>query len=109
MRMRWNDQKGDHNIKTNECFNPNPKQVAHCVMAMPNVIWPLSIFYSKDQVLRKENKKSLGVFYFFKIEWSNLINCLGSMFKPAEVLQYMECLESKILRIKMFKLGCVNT
>jgi hypothetical protein len=49
------------------------KQVAHC-----NVIWPWSIFFSKDQLLRKENKKSLGVF-FFKIEYLKLIICLGCM------------------------------
>jgi hypothetical protein len=32
----------------------------------------------KDQLLRKENKESLG-FFFFKIEYSRLINCLGGM------------------------------
>jgi len=47
-------------------------------MALPNVIWPWSIFYSKDQLLKKENKEFLGVF-FFKIEYSKLINCLGGM------------------------------
>ncbi len=50
------------------------KQAAHLIMALPNVIWPWSIFDSKGQLLRKETKESLGVFDF-----SKLINCLGSM------------------------------
>jgi hypothetical protein len=48
------------------------KQVACCEMALPNVIiWPWSISYSKDQLLRKENKESLGVFYFSKLNIQN--------------------------------------
>jgi ferredoxin len=46
-------------------------------MALPNVIWPWSIFYSKDQLLRKENKEFLGIFYFPKLNIQ--INCLGGM------------------------------
>ncbi len=49
------------------------------VMALPNVIWPWSIFYSKDQLLKKENEESLWIFYFPKIEYSKLINYLGGM------------------------------
>jgi len=48
------------------------KQVARCEMALPYVIiWPWSIFYSKDQLLRKENKESLGEFYFSKLNIQN--------------------------------------
>jgi hypothetical protein len=48
-----------------------PKQAAHCLMALPNVIWPWSIYYSKGQLLKKENKKSLGVLYFPKLNIQN--------------------------------------
>jgi hypothetical protein len=40
----------------------------------PNVIWPWSIFYSKNQLLRNESQESLRVFYF-----SKLINFLGGI------------------------------
>jgi len=63
------------------------------------------ILYSKGQLLKKENKKSLGVFYF-----SKLVYCLGGPCKTSQgitryykVLQYMECLESNILKIQMFE------
>jgi hypothetical protein len=47
------------------------KQEPHGVMALPNVIWPWSIFYSKNQLPRNENKGSLGVFYFLKLNIQN--------------------------------------
>jgi ferredoxin len=47
-------------------------------MALPNVIWPWSIFYFKDQFFHKENKESLRIF-FLEIEYSKLINCSGGM------------------------------
>jgi hypothetical protein len=70
------NMKGASSINGKFCCSR--KEVAHCVMALPNVIWPWSIFYSKDQLLRKENKESLGRF-FFEIEYSKLINFLGDM------------------------------
>jgi hypothetical protein len=45
---------------------------------------------------------------FFEIEYSKLINCLRGCAKLANVLQYMECLESKILKFEMFEFRCVN-
>jgi hypothetical protein len=47
------------------------QQAAHHAMAVPNVIWPWFIFYSKDQLRTKENKKNLGVFYFLKLNIQN--------------------------------------
>jgi hypothetical protein len=113
------------------------QQATHCVMALPNVIWPWSIFYSKDQLFRKENEESLGVFYFwnwiFKINWlfgrhvPNLpryyniwnvwnlkfwkLKCLNSnvwILKVEIWNLYVKCLDFKILKTKMFELGCVN-
>jgi hypothetical protein len=84
------------------------KQTAHHVMALPNVIWPWSIFYSKDQLLRKENKESLGVFYFSKLNIVNWLIVWEACAKPAKILQYMEWLESKILKTEMFEFWYVN-
>jgi hypothetical protein len=47
------------------------KQVAHCVIAMPDVIWPWSIFYFKGQLLKKENKESLAIYIFLKLNIQN--------------------------------------
>jgi hypothetical protein len=54
------------------------KQAAHRVMALPNVIWPWSIFYSKDPLLGRKIK-NLSKKKKFEIEYSKLINCLGGM------------------------------
>jgi hypothetical protein len=65
-----------HSKKTETKEAPQNKtkqnKATHLVMALPNVIWPWSIFYSKDQLLRKENRESLGVFLLFKIKYSKL-------------------------------------
>jgi hypothetical protein len=78
-------------------------------MALPTVIWPWSIFYFEDQLLRKENKESLGVFYFSKLNIQNQLILWETCAEPAKVLQYKECLKSKILKIEMFEFQCVNT
>jgi hypothetical protein len=63
------------------------KQVARCEMALPNVIiWPWSIFYSKDQLLRKENKESLGVFYFSKLNIQNKLIVWEAFAELAKVI-----------------------
>jgi hypothetical protein len=82
------------------------KQSTHCVMALLNVIWPWSIFYSKGQLLSKENKESLGVYYFLKLK----INLVFGRHVPnlPRNYKYMECLESKILKTKMFEFQCVD-
>jgi hypothetical protein len=79
-----------------EIFVAQKKQAAHYVMALPNVIWPWSIFYSKDQLLRKENEESLGVFYFLKLNIQNQLIVWETCAKPAKVLQYMECLNFNV-------------
>jgi hypothetical protein len=68
-------------------------------MALPNVIWPWSIFYSKNQLLRNENKESLKFLFVLKlnINWEPYAEL-------AMVLQYMECLKSKILKTESWKL-----
>ncbi len=48
------------------------KQSAHGVTTMPNLIWPWSIFYFKDQLHTKENKEFLRVFFFWN--WIFKIN-----------------------------------
>jgi hypothetical protein len=45
---------GFHNYKT--------KQVVHCVMALPKVIWPNEYFIPKTNSLERKIKKSLRVF-----------------------------------------------
>jgi len=77
-------------------------------MALPNVIWPWSIFYSKNQLLRKENKEFLGLFYFSKLNIQNKLLVWEACAKLAKVLQYMECLESKFLKIEMVEFQCKN-
>jgi len=77
-------------------------------VALPNVIWPWSIFYSKDQLFKKGNKKSLKIFYFPKLNNQNQLIVLEACAKLAKVLQYMECLEFKLLKTKMFEFWCVN-
>jgi hypothetical protein len=64
--MKIHDYKKTQNTNLLS-FSGGVKLVVHRIMALPNVIWPWSIFYSKDQLLKKENKKSLGVFYFLKL------------------------------------------
>jgi hypothetical protein len=71
------------------------KQAAHRVMALPNVMWPWSIFYSNEKLLRKENNESLGVFCFSKLNIQNQLIVWEACAKAAKVLQYMECVESK--------------
>ncbi len=65
-------------------------------------------FYSKGQLLGKENKESLDIL-FFKFKYSKLIIFWEACAKPTKVLQYMECLESKFLKIEMFEFRCVST
>jgi hypothetical protein len=49
----WCNENKIWNIYIYKQFRP--KQIAHRLMVLPNVIWPWSIYYSKGQLLKKEN------------------------------------------------------
>jgi hypothetical protein len=72
-------------------------------MALPNVIWPWSIFYSKDQLLRKGNKESLGVFFFWN--WIFKINLFFGKHVP-NLPRYYSIWNVWNLNLK--KLKCLN-
>jgi hypothetical protein len=76
-------------------------------MALPNVISPWSIFYSKDQLLRKENKESLGVFYFLNFQNQLIVREACAKTYQGTIVYGMFGIFN--FEIEMFELQCVNT
>jgi hypothetical protein len=78
-------------------------------MALPNVISPWSIFYSKDQLLRKEKKESLEVFYFLKLNIQIQLIVREACAKTCQGIVVYGMFGLFNFEIEMFEFQFVNT